>query len=172
MHSRIKGAHTQICKYTHATLTRMDREAPVPGDHVAHVLSHSRDGSQQQIHVPAQPAGDHGRIRYLRSQKFAQQKINTAIMRITTLLTALWILACGTSAQAGHGTGNGTCTDDIKHWSNMIEKRSDAPLYHESKEMQSRAIGERVTGDYLKCEEYMEEALRMIRKTGGEYPTE
>ena len=54
----------------------------------------------------------------------------------------------------------------------MIEKRSDAPLYQESKAMQSRAIGERVTGDTEKCEEYMEEALRMIRKTGGEYPTE
>ncbi len=54
----------------------------------------------------------------------------------------------------------------------MIEKRSDAPLYHESKAMQSKAIGERVTGDWAKCEEYMEEALRMIRKTDGEYPTE
>ena len=48
--------------------------------------------------------------------------------------------------QAGHKQGNGTCTDDITHWSNMIEKRSDAPLYHESKAMQSKAIGERVTG--------------------------
>tara|TARA_S200000501_G_scaffold351973_1_gene370394 strand:- start:574 stop:858 length:285 start_codon:yes stop_codon:yes gene_type:complete len=75
-------------------------------------------------------------------------------------------------AHAGHSTGNGTCTDDITHWANMIEKRSDAPLYHESKAMQSRAIGERVTGDTDKCEEYMEEALRMIRKTDGEYPTE
>ena len=26
--------------------------------------------------------------------------------------------------------------------------------------------------NYWKCEQYMEEALRMIRKTGGEYPTE
>jgi hypothetical protein len=29
-----------------------------------------------------------------------------------------------------------------------------------------------MTGDTEKCEEYMEEALRMIRKTDGEYPTE
>ena len=93
-------------------------------------------------------------------------------MRIIALLSLLFVSACGTSAEAGHSTGNGTCTDDITHWANMIEKRSDAPLYHESKAMQSKAIGERVTGDWAKCEEYMEEALRMIRKTDGEYATE
>ena len=93
--------------------------------------------------------------------------INIHIMR--SLILAMFIC---TAAYAGHSVGNGTCDDDITHWSNMIEKRSDAPLYHESKAMQSKAIGERVTGDWAKCEEYMEEALRMIRKTGGEYPTE
>jgi hypothetical protein len=91
-------------------------------------------------------------------------------MRILTL--SLLFALYSVTAFAGHSQGNGTCTDDITHWANMIEKRSDAPLYHESKAMQSKAIGERVTGDTDKCEEYMEEALRMIRKTGGEYPTE
>ena len=75
-------------------------------------------------------------------------------------------------AQAGHSTGNGTCTDDIIHWQNMIEKRSDAPLYEDSKEMQSKAVGAKVTGKTDECETLMEEALRMIRKTDGEYPTE
>ena len=93
-------------------------------------------------------------------------------MRITALSLSLLIWAFIATSWAGHSVGNGTCDDDILHWSNMIEKRSDAPLYHESKAMQSKAIGERVTGDTEKCEEYMEEALRMIRKTNGEYPTE
>ena len=75
-------------------------------------------------------------------------------------------------AQAGHSTGNGTCTDDIIHWQNMIEKRSDAPLYEDSKQVQSQAIGAKVTGKTEECETLMEEALRMIRKTDGEYPTE
>ena len=54
----------------------------------------------------------------------------------------------------------------------MIEKRTDAPLYEQSKEMQSKAIGAKVTGKTEECETLMEEALRMIRKTDGEYPTE
>ena len=87
-------------------------------------------------------------------------------MRILTL--SLLFALYSVTAFAGHSQGHG----DITHWANMIEKRSDAPLYHESKAMQSKAIGERVTGDTEKCEEYMEEALRMIRKTGGEYPTD
>ena len=91
---------------------------------------------------------------------------------IGPLLAVLLLCMLTMPGQAGHKQGNGTCTDDITHWANMIEKRSDAPLYHESKAMQSKAIGERVTGDTAKCEEYMEEALRMIRKTAGEYPTE
>ena len=87
------------------------------------------------------------------------------------MASILLITACS-SAEAGHSTGNGTCTDDIIHWQNMIEKRSDAPLYEQSKEMQSKAIGAKVTGKTAECETLMEEALRMIRKTDGEYPTE
>jgi hypothetical protein len=73
---------------------------------------------------------------------------------------------------AGHSRNNGTCTDDAIHWQNMINKRSDAPLWEQSKAMQAKAMEKRVTGDHAGCEELMEEALRMIRKSGGEYPTE
>ena len=75
-------------------------------------------------------------------------------------------------AWAGHSRNNGTCTDDAIHWQNMINKRSDAPLWEQSKAMQAKAMEKRVTGDHAGCEELMEEALRMIRKSGGEYPTE
>ena len=51
-------------------------------------------------------------------------------------------------------------------------KRSDAPLYQQSLEMRDKAVAEKTQGNVDKCEEYFEEALRMIRKTGGEYPTE
>ena len=44
----------------------------------------------------------------------------------------------------------------------MINKRSDAPLWEQSKAMRDKAIAERVQGNTEKCEEYMEEALRMI----------
>jgi len=30
----------------------------------------------------------------------------------------------------------------------------------------------RVTGNTTKCEEYLMEAIRMLKKTDGEYPTE
>ena len=94
-------------------------------------------------------------------------------MKLIATLLALVLLAMLTlPAQAGHSQGNGTCTDDIIHWQNMIEKRTDAPLYEQSKEMQSKAIGAKVTGKTEECETLMEEALRMIRKTDGEYPTE
>ena len=73
---------------------------------------------------------------------------------------------------AGHSRNNGTCTDDAIHWQNMINKRSDAPLWEQSKAMQAKAMEKRVTGDHAGCEELMEEALRMIRKSGGQYPTE
>ena len=78
------------------------------------------------------------------------------------------------TAQAGHSTGNGTCLDDATHYQNMIVngKRSDAPLYQQSLEMRDKAVSEKTQGNVDKCEEYFEEALRMIRKTGGEYPTE
>ena len=48
-------------------------------------------------------------------------------------------------------------------------KRSDAPLYEKSKQTRDQAIEERVQGNWEKCEELMEEALRMIRKP---YPSE
>ena len=51
----------------------------------------------------------------------------------------------------------------------MREKRTDAPLYEQSKVVQSQAMGKKVTGRTEECETLMEEALRMIRKP---YPTE
>ena len=71
-------------------------------------------------------------------------------------------------ASAGHSRGNGTCEDDKTHYENMIVngKRDDAPLIAESKAMRDRA---HTYHNYLLCEQYMEEALRMIRKP---YPTE
>jgi len=81
------------------------------------------------------------------------------------LLLAL-VLCMGTTAWAGHSQNNGTCDDDITHWSNMIEKRSDAPLYAKSKELHKLAVQ---SNSVWQCENLMEEALRMIRKP---YPTE
>ena len=74
-------------------------------------------------------------------------------------------------AQSGHGQNNGTCEDDKTHYENMIVngKRDDAPLIDQSKAMRDQAHKYK---NYKLCEKYMEEALRMIRKTGGEYPTE
>ena len=92
--------------------------------------------------------------------------INMSIMR--SLIIALLLSIC-TYAWAGHSQNNGTCDDDITHWSNMIEKRSDAPLYAKSKELHKVAIQ---SNSVWQCENLMEEALRMIRKTDGEYPTE
>jgi hypothetical protein len=89
-------------------------------------------------------------------------------MRIPATLSLMFMLACS-QAQAGHSQNNGTCEDDITHWSNMIEKRSDAPLYARSKELHSLA---QKSNSVWQCENLMEEALRMIRKTDGEYPTE
>ena len=81
------------------------------------------------------------------------------------------LVAYSTPAEAGHSRGNGTCNDDAIHYQNMIVngKRSDAPLYEQSKQTRDQAIEERVQGNWEKCEELMEEALRMIRKP---YPTE
>ena len=89
------------------------------------------------------------------------------------IITAL-ICCFHMHAMAGHSTGNGTCTDDAVHYQNMIVngKRSDAPLYEQSQAMRDKAIQEKVQGNWAQCEIYMEEALRMIRKTDGEYPTE
>ena len=90
-------------------------------------------------------------------------------MRITALSLSLLIWAFIATSWAGHSVGNGTFDDDILHWSNMIEKRSDAPLYAKSKELHKVAIQ---SNSVWQCENLMEEALRMIRKTDGEYPTE
>jgi hypothetical protein len=45
-------------------------------------------------------------------------------------------------------------------------------LYQQSLAQRDLAISAKVQGDWAQCEIYMEEALRMIRKTDGEYPTE
>ena len=85
-----------------------------------------------------------------------------------TLVTAI-LVSISTLAWAGHSQNNGTCDDDITHWSNMIGKRTDAPLYEKSLEYGKLA---QQSNSVWQCENLMEEALRMIRKTGGEYPTE
>ena len=72
-------------------------------------------------------------------------------------------------ANAGHQRDNRTCNDYIFHYNNMESKRTDAPLYAESKENYGKAIGKRLSGKYAECEAFIEEALRMIRKP---YPTE
>ena len=86
-----------------------------------------------------------------------------AILLSVVLLTMLTL-----PASAGHSRGNGTCDDDKTHYENMIVngKRDDAPLITQSKAMRDRA---HTYHNYLLCEQYMEEALRMIRKP---YPTE
>ena len=94
------------------------------------------------------------------------------IISLLSLLSVLFIWACGTPAQAGHSRDNGTCTDDLVHYQNMEGKRGDAPLFQQSQQWRDRAVGKRVGRDDQACEEYVEEALRMIRKTNGEYPTE
>ena len=96
-------------------------------------------------------------------------------MRSVGILLSFVLLMCLTvPAQSGHSRGNGTCNDDAVHYQNMIVngKRSDAPLYTQSLQTRDQAIEQKVQGNWEKCEELMEEALRMIRKTGGEYPTE
>ena len=87
-------------------------------------------------------------------------------MKALLLATLLFLATACSQAEAGHSQGNGTCDDDITHWANMIEKRSDAPLYANSKAMAQLA---KKKSDVWGCENLMEEALRMIRKP---YPTE
>ena len=89
-----------------------------------------------------------------------------AILLSFVLLTMLTV-----PASAGYSQGNGTCEDDKTHYENMIVngKRDDAPLITQSKAMRDKA---HTYNSIALCEKYMEEALRMIRKTGGEYPTE
>ena len=93
-------------------------------------------------------------------------------MRLISLLLAIVLLSIMTlPAHSGHSQGNGTCEDDITHYENMTVngKRSDAPLYAQSQEQYRIALTKH---NWWTCERYIEEALRMIRKTGGEYPTE
>ena len=84
------------------------------------------------------------------------------------MASILLISACS-SAEAGHSQNNGTCTDDITHWANMIDKRTDAPLHAQS--VQMAELAKKATSVW-KCENFMHEAIRMIKKTAGEYPTE
>ena len=94
-------------------------------------------------------------------------------MRSIGILLSFVLLMCLiVPAQSGHSSGNGTCTDDLIHYQNMENKRTDAPLFDQSQAWRNKAVEMRVTGDTAKCEEYLAEALRMIKKTGGEYPTE
>ena len=88
-------------------------------------------------------------------------------MRIIAIISLFAVMAC-TTAEAGHSTGNGTCDDDITHYENMTvnNKRSDAPLYDKSQTMYK--LGKDLNSVW-QCENYMEEALRMIRKP---YPSE
>ena len=83
------------------------------------------------------------------------------------------LLMCLTvPAQSGHSSGNGSCTDEMIHYQNFEAKRSDAPLFTESQQWRDKAVEMRVTGNTTKCEEYLLEAIRMLKKVGGEYPTE
>ena len=86
------------------------------------------------------------------------------------IITAL-ICCFHMHAMAGHSQNNGTCADDITHYENMTVngKRSDAPLYTKSQALYKLAVE---SNSVWQCENLVEEALRMIRKTGGEYPTE
>tara|TARA_B100000579_G_C22327321_1_gene618874 strand:- start:11 stop:292 length:282 start_codon:yes stop_codon:yes gene_type:complete len=93
-------------------------------------------------------------------------------MRSVGILLSVVLLMCMlVPAHSGHSTDNDTCDDDKTHYENMIVngKRDDAPLIDQSKAMRDQAHKYK---NYKLCEKYMEEALRMIRKTDGEYPTE
>ena len=91
---------------------------------------------------------------------------------IAILLSFVLVTMLTLPASAGHSSGNGTCTDEMIHYQNFEAKRSDAPLFTESQQWRDKAVEMRVTGDTTKCEEYLLEAIRMLKKTNGEYPTE
>jgi len=84
----------------------------------------------------------------------------------TIIITAVLTVFTATSLYSGHSRNNGTCADDKVHYQNMYNKRTDAPLWNESVAMRDKANS---VNNTEKCEEYYEEALRMIRKP---YPTE
>ena len=94
-------------------------------------------------------------------------------MRSIGILLSFVLLMCLiVPAQSGHSSGNGSCTDEMIHYQNFEAKRSDAPLFTESQQWRDKAVEMRVTGNTTKCEEYLLEAIRMLKKVGGEYPTE
>lgn len=94
-------------------------------------------------------------------------------MRSIGILLSFVLLMCLiVPAQSGHSSGNGSCTDEMIHYQNFEAKRSDAPLFTESQQWRDKAVEMRVTGNTTKCEEYLLEAIRMLKKTNGEYPTE
>jgi len=86
--------------------------------------------------------------------------------------TILIFFLLSSYAYAGHSRDGASCVDDLVHYQNMEGKRTDAPLFAESQKWRDKAVEMNVGRDIEKCEEYLEEALRMIRKSGGEYPTE
>jgi len=89
-----------------------------------------------------------------------------------TLSSFVFLMCLTVPALSGHSSGNGTCTDEFIHYQNFEAKRSDAPLFTESQQWRDKAVEMRVTGNTTKCEEYLLEAIRMLKKTDGEYPTE
>ena len=91
---------------------------------------------------------------------------------IAILLSFVLVTMLTLPAQSGHSSGNGTCTDEMIHYQNFEAKRSDAPLFTESQQWRDKGVEMRVTGNTTKCEEYLLEAIRMLKKTNGEYPTE
>ena len=94
-------------------------------------------------------------------------------MRSIGILLSFVLLMCLiVPAQSGHSSGNGSCADEMIHYQNFEAKRSDAPLFTESQQWRDKAVEMRVTGNTTKCEEYLLEAIRMLKKTNGEYPTE
>ena len=94
-------------------------------------------------------------------------------MRSIGILLSFILLMCLTvPAHSGHSSGNGSCTDEMIHYQNCEANRSDAPLFTESQQWRDKAVEMRVTGNTTKCEEYLLEAMRMLKKTNGEYPTE
>ena len=98
--------------------------------------------------------------------------LNTRMRMIGPLLAIVVLSILTLPAKAGHKQGNGTCTDDMIHYQNFEAKRTDAPLFRQSQQWRDKAVEQKVTGDTAKCEEYMAEAIRMLKKTAGEYPTE
>ena len=92
--------------------------------------------------------------------------------QIAILLSFVLVTKLTLPASVGHSSGNGTCTDEMIHYQNFEAKRSDAPLFTESQQWRDKGVEMRVTGNTTKCEEYLLEAIRMLKKTNGEYPTE